>query len=517
MSSGPEQVAADELVVKQATVGWELLADWYMRPQVQTAWEELPLELFPVPQLRVIAEAANERIPPDRLEEALMRNGGREAWPFPGDAIGTLISQPTRARTFQAMSRELRDLHTRRKFRDHVEDLRARSGNQTTPELIEALEKARANLADQVTDRFEIMGEHELLTPPGPPVWICEGLALAEEEQPVIIFAPAGEGKSWLAFELSVAVATGDPFAGTLPVKRGKVLYIDYEVGSKSTRRRVQTLLKGRGRGALDGNLRPAISPRFSLDDPRAEDILARETDGHMLCCIDSFAAAYGAVDENSAQVGQLLGGLYRVTKRTGCQFLIVHHARKRKPDPNEREDGDELDALRGSGSIPAQSSAVWSLRGNLAEGAKLTNAKNRVAKKSPGFTLTLCAAADDPRDPAMGELRLEVVPLPAPGEADDGEDFARDRTIDETTERVRDFIDDHPGTSTRRVSAELGIKDKLTRVALERLQEAGRIRRAAVKGRGASWHAVPPDEPAEPQATLPAPAAGGEDEEFPW
>jgi len=494
--------SADELVLAQSRIAAELLGDWYIRPKTREEWEELPLDLFPDVKLRAIAKLANERIDPERLETALARNGGRESWPFPGDAVDFLLSMPTRAKSFAALAHELRDVHGRRALRDQLGELRDSTGKQSTAELLEALEKTRSSLSAGVSDRFEVMSERVLLTPPGPTTWICKGLSLAEEEQPVVIFARAGEGKSWVAFELAVAVASGSQFCGVLPVKRGKVLYLDYEVGEKSTRRRVQTLAKGRQRGPFEGRLRPVISPRFRLDDPKAEDILARETDGHLLCAIDSFAAAYGGVDENTPQVGQLLGMMYRVTRRTGCQFLLVHHSRKRSRDGGQggqggkNDESEDLEAMRGSGSIPAQSSAVWALNGKLAEGARLTNPKNRVAKKSDGFTITLCQAADDPRDPAMGALRLECRPLET--EPDEESGLQRDQSLAKASERVLEFVRHHPMTSTRRLAEELGLKDRVIRVALERLVEDGVVERGnpggRQAGRGSAWVAVGAD-----------------------
>lgn len=499
--------SADELLLSQLAIGAELLGDWYIRPQAREQWEELALDLFPDPKLASIAQLANDGVDPERLETALLRNGNRQLWKFPGDAVEFLLSVPTHARSFASLAHELRDVAGRRKLRRELEILHGKTGGDSTPDLLAALDKAKSELSSLSTDRFEVMTERELLTPPGPTTWICKGLSLAEEEQPVIVFSRAGEGKSWVAFELAVAAATGSNFCGVMPVKRGRVLYLDYEVGAKSTRRRVQTLLKGRGRGALDGNLRPVISPRFALDDPRAEDVLARETDGHLLCTIDSFAAAYGAVDENSAQVGQLLGMLYRVTRRTGCQFLVVHHSRKSRDNgksDGKSSEGEDLEAMRGSGSIPAQSSAVWSLNGNLAEGARLTNPKNRVAARSDGYVLTLCAAADDPRDPAMGALRLECKPIDRAAEEDESDGFARDRSLDDATERVREFIAQHPETSTRRVATELELKERLVRVALERLVEMGSVRRLkARKGSSSRWVAAAADAVGEAQESL--------------
>ena len=97
--------------------------------------------------------------------------------------------------------------------------------------------------------------------------------------------------------------------------------------------------------------------------------------------------------------------------------------------------------------------------------------------------------------------LPLLLIALAALSAAEPGRDesgFERDQSLAKAAERVLEFVRTHPMTSTRRLSEELGIKDRVVRVALERLVEDGVVERGSPSGRqagrGSAWVAVGAD-----------------------
>src|SRR5262249_2855392 len=58
----------------------------------------------------------------------------------------------------------------------------------------------------------------------------------------VMIDAPAGHGKTWLALTIAYAVATGASLLGWSAERRGRVLYVDGELPGELLQRRLQML-----------------------------------------------------------------------------------------------------------------------------------------------------------------------------------------------------------------------------------------------------------------------------------
>lgn len=82
--------------------------------------------------------------------------------------------------------------------------------------------------------RMEIPPKELLMSP-----WLPQrGIAM--------IYAPRGIGKTFLALEVAIAVATGTDFLNWKTNKAGKVLYIDGEMGGNDLQPRIKKLLRGR-------------------------------------------------------------------------------------------------------------------------------------------------------------------------------------------------------------------------------------------------------------------------------
>ena len=173
------------------------------------------------------------------------------------------------------------------------------------------------------------------------------------------MFAGYGfSGKTLAAQELAVSVASGREVFGLFPCRRGKVLHIDYEQGSRMTFDRYQRLARARGTAPkeLDGWLRVAIFPDLDLATAAAEDLLLRESEDHALVIIDSLTCAVPGVDENGREIAEPLYMLGRVSERTGATFIVIHHARK----PQREAQGGAVMAIRGSSAIYGASGSVF-------------------------------------------------------------------------------------------------------------------------------------------------------------
>lgn len=196
--------------------------------------------------------------------------------------------------------------------------------------------------------------------------------------------------KTYLAAELSLAVASGEKALGHFAVKRqGPVLFYGAEDSLASLRERFSGL-------ALARHLALARLPIYLLDVAvlrldRAEDLgrlkAAIAELKPRLLVLDPFVRM-AHIDENSAaDVSAVLGSLREIQRTQNLAILLVHHARK-SPAQNPAQ------ALRGSSDF-----AAWS------------DTNLYLARRSNKLTLSLehrSAPAPDPID-----LRLVTEPQP--------------------------------------------------------------------------------------------------------
>lgn len=199
--------------------------------------------------------------------------------------------------------------------------------------------------------------------------------------RPCCLVGYAGAGKTMLAADLALGVSAPEGMAATcwggLPVeRRGRVVMIDLEVGDYLTKQRLTDLAHGRWAqlAQWSGRLAFACFPRWSLVSPGAEERLEATIKGAALCIIDSLTMLLGGQDENASSVADCIGLLARVSERTGCAILVLHHEGKPPAD------GPKAAHLRGRGSSAIQGmwSSQWAVA-SLGEGRlKLEHGKNQ-------------------------------------------------------------------------------------------------------------------------------------------
>lgn len=199
-------------------------------------------------------------------------------------------------------------------------------------------------------------------TAPDPPIeWYCKGLGIATSDAKVtLIGGLAGAGKGPLANYLAVCFASGRKVFGRFPVRRARVLLLDFE-GARLTARRIRSHCRGLGLDAaraLPGRLEllPSI-PAMMHDITWLEDKVRAE--GIEVLVVDSYMSAMSEIDADPnspafAYLARCLGAL-------GVVVIIVAHARK--PAGGSRGERPALGDIAGSyalGGYAQTAIAVW-------------------------------------------------------------------------------------------------------------------------------------------------------------
>lgn len=199
----------------------------------------------------------------------------------------------------------------------------------------------------RVRPRLDLIGADDLMGLTFDPIrWIVpdylpEGFAVLAGRQKL--------GKSWLALNIALAVATGGMAMGVIPVEAGNVLYCDLENGRRRVQRRIDTLLP------ID---RPSLSRlEFTMTAPALdkgliealEEWRLRVPDPHLVIIdvLQRVKPAGNAARNSYENDYSAWAPLQTWATTHGVAVLGLHHVRKGGAD-------DPLEALSGSNGLPA-------------------------------------------------------------------------------------------------------------------------------------------------------------------
>jgi AAA domain len=168
-----------------------------------------------------------------------------------------------------------------------------------------------------------------------------------------LIGGPPKVGKSFLALQAALSVATGEPFLGALEVKRqGKVLMISLEDGEARLRKRVRDL---HGSDTQLEKIEVVYDLTESLANQEVLAAVRREIEevGYELVIIDTLVAAMP--EETKANDAfradyRRMQHLRKLTEGQGVAVLVNAHTRK----PKKGDDLSSLTAVAGTGGITA-------------------------------------------------------------------------------------------------------------------------------------------------------------------
>lgn len=333
--------------------------------------------------------------------------------------------------------------------------------------LCTALEAAKKRVAGPVEWRSTV----EIFEPLPPIKWRVRGLQICPG-RPSMLAGYGASAKTLSAQALALAVASGTPAWGFFETQPGQVRHLDYEQGWHATARRYQRLAYGHNVDprSLGDRLKLAIFPQVFLDAPNATDIYAKMCDGVDLVVLDALRGATPTQDENDSRIRPCLDNLSRVSEKTGCAFVVLHHAGKPK-------DGhaDVRTVLRGSSAIFDACGTVYVVsQGKTKDEPRLvTQAKPPAeAEGAPvaDFTLQVFDVAG-PVHPAAG-VKVAYAPIQEP------DSIAQKSAIyDARKMEILEMVRRKPGLTKNEIVNRVGISKSTGLTILDELERAGAVR----------------------------------------
>lgn len=171
--------------------------------------------------------------------------------------------------------------------------------------------------------------------------------------------------KSWLALEITIAVASGAPCLGAFEVDDGgPVLVYMAEDAAPVVKARLAGICRHRGLDLAQMPVHLITAPALRLDRPHDQARLRNAVAKYAprLLVLDPFVRLH-RIDENDAgQVSALLGYLRELQRALDVAVLVVHHARKNGTA------GQPGQSLRGSGDFFAWADSLLYVRRSRGE-----------------------------------------------------------------------------------------------------------------------------------------------------
>lgn len=279
-------------------------------------------------------------------------------------------------------------------------------------------------------------------------------------------------GKSWVALDLAVSVASGTPALDRFRVADpGPVLLFPAEDPIASVRARLEGISRHRGLdfSRLDVWLVQAPVIRLdSLEDREALRSAVSDLQPRLLI-LDPLIRCHAA-DENSAtEVARVLSFLRTLEREHSVAVLVVHHARKNRA-------GDPGQGLRGSSEIYAWGDSYLYLRRRRSLELAI---EHRSAVAPEPVKLKLQSDGDD-----NTFLVIDEAPSPEP-------DLAR---------RIIELLREKDPLTREGIRSELGVRNQTVGEILGLLVHQGRIEKTSsgfqIKGADSTQDAPKPARP---------------------
>ncbi len=165
-----------------------------------------------------------------------------------------------------------------------------------------------------------------------------------------------GAKKSWLAYDMAIAISRGRPWLGLPPTQSGlKTLVLNYDNPTVELARRFLRL------GALPSD--PIVfhtltggSDLLRLPGSEAELTTIVRAIMPSLIVVDSLRQSHMGDESNSREMAQVMA-IFRSWTQWGASVVILHHTRKAPTDPGAV--ALAMESLRGSTEIAASADAI--------------------------------------------------------------------------------------------------------------------------------------------------------------
>jgi RecA-family ATPase len=291
------------------------------------------------------------------------------------------------------------------------------------------------------------------------PKWAVPGIV------PVGITFLAGRpkvGKSWLALQIAIAVATGGR-ALNEKIEPGRVLYLALEDSARRLKNRCEKMSM-----PATANIQFETTWK-TLQDGGLVDLANQvTTQSYTFVIIDTFSRAIGRADQmDISEMTTLLSNLQEVTRKNDISILLNDHHRK---------------------SNGFESNPIDDILGSTAKAAVLDAALGLYREQGKKGAILKVTGRDLEEQELSLEWDVTTGCWQCLGNAND---VREDTLKGEIIQAIRDLVEDGEIPTTRRIAKRLNKDDSNISHALADLQAVGRVKRGEKVGREMPYQVV--------------------------
>ncbi len=306
-----------------------------------------------------------------------------------------------------------------------------------------------------VAEPYRTVAASELAATTKPLEWLAEGLFLRAGAG--ILGGVPKIGKSFLALDLCVAVASQTSFAASFAVReRGRVTLLCAEDPDAVVVERLESLARARALRLADLPIDVIVERGVRLPEGASRLAATVAATKPALLLLDPLIRLHRADENSAAEMSVILDGLRDLARSTSTAVLLLHHARKAVgASPGA--------SLRGSSDLSAFGDTNLYLR-RAGHDLEL-KIEHRATACPPPLRIRLTV---DER-----ERTARFAPSSAATNADD--------TV---ATRIVTALEAAEGPlSARELRGELGVRNEIVGAALRQLAQRGRIHRVGREG----------------------------------
>lgn len=226
-----------------------------------------------------------------------------------------------------------------------------------------------------------LLNVQELLHLP-PPKWLMENII--PDKGFVGLYGAPENGKSFIALDWALCIASGRPWLGRYPVKTSPTVYVAAE-GGRGIRNRVAAWMRHYGAADVPGAYF-LLNPLYVREEGTVEnflDMLEERDIWPGLIILDTLSRSFGGGEENaSADMGHFVDQITRLAAGRYMAALVVHH----KNATGVRERGST--AFRGATDAMFSVDAVREKETGHIILLTLKNDKQKDAERTPDIYL---------------------------------------------------------------------------------------------------------------------------------
>lgn len=209
--------------------------------------------------------------------------------------------------------------------------------------------------------RFVLSSAAELLAKPEPQIeWLIENIWVDKSRG--LIAGNPGVGKTWLALDMLLSVASGQLCLGKYQAKKGAVLLVEEEASELNLSRRLHCMARARGLAGTDLSNLHLLTRQFTKIPEDAVELFHLMAGLDIkLVVFDSLRRFHGCDENSSSDMQKVLDAFARLSIMTEASIILIHHLAKGSRETDNRP---IFERMRGSGDLWAWRDCIIGVEG---------------------------------------------------------------------------------------------------------------------------------------------------------